>query len=339
MRRPKRYEAASTAVPPIDPTPDHRLALADILDAQDVIDPVFVNSPQYDCEPLSAALGCRLTIKVETANPIRSFKGRGASLLIRNMTGAAPIVAASAGNWGQAVAYACREAKRRLVLYAAVNANPLKIERMRALGAEVRLHGDDFDAAKTEAEAFARASGLRMVSDGLDPEASIGAATMAVELLEGGASYDAVVVPLGNGAMLTGVGRWFKAASPKTQVIGVCARGADAMEKSWRTGRLVFPPEAKTIADGIGVRVPIAAAVADMKQTVDDVLLVDDDRIIAAMRLVFATAGILLEPAGAAGVAALMTHAPRFKSLRVATILCGGNATQKQINDWVLTRS
>lgn len=325
---------------PADPTPDHRLALAAILDARTIIDPVFLNSPQYDCEPLSAALGCKLTIKVETANPIRSFKGRGASLLIEGLDpNAGMIVAASAGNWGQAVAYACREAKRRLVLYAAVNASPLKIERMRALGAEVRLHGNDFDAAKTEAEAFARACGHRMVSDGLDPEASIGAATMAVELLERRASYDTVVVPLGNGAMLTGIGRWFKAASPPTQVIGVCARGADAMEKSWRTGQLVFPPEARTIADGIGVRVPIAEAVADMKETVDDVLLVDDDHIVAAMRLVFATAGILLEPAGAAGVAAILAHAPRFNSLRVATILCGGNVTEKQIKDWIMTPS
>lgn len=325
---------------PSDPTPTHRLALQDILAARHVIDPVFLNSPQYDCEPLSAALDCTLTVKVETANPIRSFKGRGASLLIRRLDPSiGMIVAASAGNWGQAVAYACRAAGRRLVLYAAVNASPLKVERMRALGAEVRLHGTDFDAAKAEAEAFARTSGLRMVADGLDPDASIGAATMAVELLERGDSYDAVVVPLGNGAMLTGIGRWFKAASPKTQVVGVCASGADAMEKSWRTKKLIFPPEAKTIADGIGVRVPIAEVVADMATTVDEVLLIDDAHIVAAMRLVFRTAGILLEPAGAAGIAAIMAHAPRFKSRRVATILCGGNATEKQINDWIVAPS
>jgi threonine dehydratase len=327
---------------PTDPLPQHRLRLAEIARASSVIDPAFLASPQYDCEPLSAALCCDLTLKVETANPIRCFKGRGASFLIatllarREIGADRPLVAASAGNWGQAVAYACRAASLPLTLFASVNANPLKLERMRALGAELRLAGVDFDAAKEEARRYAGAHGLRMVVDGLDVAASEGAGTMAVELLAHGAAYDAIVVPLGNGAMLTGIARWFKAASPATRVYGVCASGADSMEKSWREGTIVSASRIDTIADGIGVRAPIPEAVADMHGLVDDVLLVPDATIIRAMRLVFAQAGLVSEPSGAAGVAALIEHAVQFKGQRVATVLCGGNVTADQARDWLV---
>jgi threonine dehydratase len=316
-----------------DPAPDHRLRLEDIATAAAQIPGVFLNAPQYDCEPLSAALGCALTVKVETLNPIRSFKGRGASYLIARLAASeAPLVGASAGNWGQALAYACRTQGQKLILFASPNANPLKIARMRALGADVRLEGEDFDAAKFAAEAFTKAQGLRMVADGLDAEASIGAGTIARELLAEHSALDAVLIPLGNGAMLTGMGRWIKAASPHTMVIGVQATGADAMEKSWRSGTMVVREAAHTIADGIGVRVPIPDALQDMRETVDEVLLVDDDMIRQAMRLVFQHAGIVTEPSGAAGVAAVLAHRERFAGKRIATVLCGGNATAEQIS-------
>jgi threonine dehydratase len=328
-------------LPLADPSPGHRIRLPEIVRAHALVDPVFLNSPQYDCEPLSEALGCHLTLKVETINPIRSFKGRGADFLISNLKAdtvrqGQPIVGASAGNWGQALAYSCRAAGLPLILYASVNANPLKVERMRALGAEVRLAGVDFDASKTAAKAFADASGLRMVADGLDVEASEGAGTMAMELLAHGAQYDAVLVPLGNGAMLTGIARWFKATSPSTQIYGVCAAGADSMEKSWRSGKILLPSSIATIADGIGVRVPIPEAVTDMNGIVDDVLLVEDSAIIDAMRLLHRQAGLISEPSGAAGIAALMVHSERFAGLRIATVVCGGNLTDEQIRQWLM---
>ena len=325
---------------PNDPTPGHRLALADYAKAQDMIHPVFLNSPQYNCEPLSEALGCNLTLKVETANPIRSFKGRGASFLIQSLPKyESPIVGASAGNWGQALAFSCRQLARPLIMFASVNANPLKVERMRALGADVKLSGVDFDASKLAAVAFAKANGFHMVDDGLNPEASVGAGTMAIEMLQHGATYDAVLVPTGGGAMLTGIGRWFKAASPKTKVIGVQARGADAVEKSWRSGKIVVHPSISTIADGIGVRVPVPEAVADMQGTVDDIVLVDDAHIIQAMKLVFDKAGHIVEPSGAAGVAAVVSQPQDFKGLNVATVLCGGNATADQIMRWCIAEA
>lgn len=325
-----------------DPLPNHRLRLENILRARGLIDPVFLHSPQYDCEPLSEALSCRVILKLETANPIRSFKGRGAGFLIASRAGGGQlegrrVVGASAGNWGQALAYACRSQGIPLTLFAATTANPLKVARMRALGAEMVLTGHDFDAAKEAGEAHAKATGGLWVADGLDPEAAEGAGTIAVELLEGPVRPDAILVPLGNGALLTGIARWSKAVSPATQIIGIQASGADAMEKSWRTGTLVFPPSISTIADGIGVRVPIAEAVADMNGIVDDVLLVEDDQIISAMRLLFRTAGLLAEPSGAAAIAALLAHTERFRGKTVAAIICGSNLTDGQVKAWVMT--
>lgn len=332
------------ALPP-DPDPSHRLRLADLAGAPARIPPVFRDTPQYACEPLGEALGMALTLKVETANPIRSFKGRGASVLVSRLLeaqGAAhneaprtPLVGASAGNWGQALAWACRAAGWPLVLFAAERANALKVARMRALGADVVQVGEDFDAAKQAAAEFARARGWRMVADGLDVEASLGAGTIAMELLARGDAFDAVVVPLGNGALLTGMGRWLKAAAPATRVIGVQAAGADAMARSWRTGTLVFPPRIDTIADGIGVRVPIAEAVADMRTTVDDVVVVDDAALLEAISLLHTHAGLVVEPSGAAGVAACLAQGDAWRGRTVATVVCGGNLTPDQMARWL----
>jgi threonine dehydratase len=316
----------------IDPTPNHRLSLQEIATAATSIHPVFLNTPQYNCEPLSEALGCTLTLKVETLNPIRSFKGRGASYLVSKIeSGEKSIVGASAGNWGQAMAYSCRAKGQPLIMFASTKASPLKIARMRGLGADVRLHGNDFDESKQAAENFARKEGLRMVADGLDPEASIGAGTIAVELMAQHKNLDAVLIPLGNGALLTGMGRWIKAMSPATQVIGIQAKGADAMEQSWRSGKMIIHDSVNTIADGIGVRVPIPEAVEDMRGTVDDVVLVEDHDIKQAMKLVFQYAGIVTEPSGAAGVAAILAHARRFKGKHVSAVLCGGNALPEHV--------
>ncbi len=315
-----------------DPFPQHRLSLAHIARSALDIPPEFLNSPQYNCEPLSEALGCQLTIKLDFANPIRSFKGRGASFFVSEMQRRGDqraIVCASAGNWGQAMAYVCRSYGLPITIYASLNANPLKVTRMEALGAEVRQEGVDFDAAKDAAKAYAKHINGWMVEDGLEVEISEGHGTIAMELLadrgKGVPGFDAVTIPLGNGAMLNGMARWFKAASPATRVLGVCAANAPSMAQSWRQGTLVQTPTADTMADGIAVRVPIPAAVQDMQDMVDDVLLVDEAHIAEAMRLVYQHAGLVLEPAGAVGVAAIVAHRAQFAGQRVATVLCGSN--------------
>jgi len=179
------------------------------------------------------------------------------------------------------------------------------------------------------------AVGTELIEDGLVPEISEGAGTIALELYARDEAYDAVVVPLGNGALLNGMARWIKAVSPATRVIGVASAGASAMADSWRERRCVEHARADTIADGIAVRVPIAAALDDMRDIVDDVLLVDDDALIDAMRRVHVHHGLVIEPAGAAGLAALIAHAPAFARQRVATVLAGGNLTAQQVRQWL----
>lgn len=313
----------------------HRLRLERIAAARAIIDPVFLDTPQYRAEALEPLLGCRLVVKIETLNPIRSFKGRGASLAVANMAADETVVCASAGNFGQAVAYACRARNMPLIVYASVNASPLKIERMRALGAEVRLHGQDFDAAKQEAKRVAAAEGMRMVEDSLEEATGEGAATMAPELLAWPEPLDAVLIALGNGALITGIGRWIKAHAPHTQVIGVVAAGAPAMDDSWRTGQIVEYSTVNTISDGIAVRIPVPEAVADMHGTVDDVLRVSDETTIAAMQLIHQHLGLVSEPSGAVGVAALLENRERFAGQTVATIICGSNLTPEQMRQWL----
>ena len=212
-----------------------------------------------------------------------------------------------------------------VVVFASVHANPLKVARMRALGAEVRLAGADFDAAKDAARDFAAAHGARFVEDGAETAVSEGAGTIGIELLARGDALDDLLVPLGNGALLNGVARWTKAASPATRTIGVVARGAPAMRESFLAGRAVATADARTIADGIAVRVPVPEAVADMQGLVDDVRAVDEDHLAEAMVLLRLEAGLVVEPAGAAGVAAILADRGRFAGRRVATIICGGN--------------
>ena len=138
-----------------------------IREAANVIDPVFLHTPQYVCEPLSERLGVTTLLKVESVNPIRSFKGRGADYLIHLLAGdARRIVCASAGNFGQGMAYACRKREKPITVFAARSANPLKVERMKALGAHVELIGDDFDQAKDAAKSHAEQNGELYVEDG-----------------------------------------------------------------------------------------------------------------------------------------------------------------------------
>ncbi len=323
-----------------DPAPSHRLSLAHIAAASGDIDQVFLDTPQYRDESLSAQLGCDLTLKVETVNPLRCFKGRGAEFLLaqRAASTAGALVCASAGNFGQALAYACRRRGVALTVYAVRNANALKVERMRALGAEVRLHGDDFDAAKEAARAWAATAGVAMFEDGRDAEIAEGAGTIAVEMLAGGAAFDAVLVPLGDGALLAGMARWIKARSPSTRVIGVCASGADVMARIWRAGLDAAWPartRADTIADGIACTVPVREAVAHMRGIVDDVVAVRAADFIAAMRLIHEHTGLVVEPSGAAGVAALIAAPGRYAGQRVATVLTGGNVVPEQFRRWL----
>ncbi len=309
-----------------------RFHLADIELAAQCIDPVFLHSPQYQYGPLNDALRCHVVLKVETLNPIRSFKGRGADLLVQRASG--PLVCASAGNFGQAMAYAARKRGLPLTVFASVNANPFKIERMRALGGTVMLHGADFDAAKETARNWAAEQGQRFVEDSRDVETAIGAGTIGLELLQSEIDLDVLLVPVGNGALINGIGRAYKDSASAARIIGVQAQGAPAMIESWRARRKVSHASMNTIADGIGVRLPVEEALEDLYPVMDDGVLVSEAGILQAMQLLFHVAGVVVEPSGAVAVAALLEH-QRFQSMKVGVILCGSNLTHQQMEEWL----
>jgi threonine dehydratase len=219
------------------------LKLANIEQAAGVIDPVFRDTPQFVDEQLCAVLGRRTIVKIETANPIRSFKGRGADFLIRSLDPKLKAVCASAGNFGQAVAYAGRNRGMAVEVFVPTDVNPSKLARMKSLGALVTVVGADCHAAKQHARRQANEQpGCVFVEDGEDPAISEGAGTIGLELLRT-ADIDTMVLPVGDGALITGVATWVKQRSPKTKIIGVCAAGAPAMAESWRARKLVSPRE------------------------------------------------------------------------------------------------
>jgi len=298
------------------------------------IDPVFLGSPQYECESLGGFLGIRVLLKVETMNPIRCFKGRGAAWLVANATAGEPLACASAGNFGQAMAYACRRARIPLSVHAAHTANPLKVRRMRELGANVVLAGSDFDEAKVAAREAAEHAGNRFVEDGLDPEAAEGAGTIGLELLELARPPEDLLVPLGNGALFGGVAHALRASGSTIRLIAVQAAGAPAMIDSIRERRVVEHRAMSTIADGIAVRLPIREALDDLEGVVDDALLVSEDAILEAMRLLHRKSGLVSEPSGAVGLAALLEHRDRLGTGSVGLIVTGGNVTEQQLSDW-----
>ncbi|WP_266172040.1 threonine ammonia-lyase [Dyella subtropica] len=305
------------------------LDIANIQAATRLIDPVFLKSPLASAAALDAELGCMLLAKNETANPIGSFKGRGAELFAATaLRPGETIVCASAGNFGQGLAHAAARRGHACTVFAATTANPVKIDAMRRLGAEVRLEGIDFDAAKQAARRYAAEHDLRFVEDGAEPAIAEGAGTMALELL-GVADFDAVVVPLGNGALLEGIGAVFRQRAPATEIIAVVAENAPAMKLSLEAGEAIETSTASTIADGIAVRVPISSRLAELRRCCDSVVSVSEAQIFDAMRLIHRHLHLVVEPAGAVGVAAILAHPHRFAGRRIATVLCGGNISQE----------
>ena len=310
--------------------------LAAIQAASRQIDPVFLNTPVVGHAQLDAALGCSFAAKVETLNPIRSFKGRGTECFVAAIqTSGAHLVCASAGNFGQGLARAAAKRGLACTVFAATGANTLKIAAMRALGADVRLEGADFDAAKDAARAFAAASGARFVEDGAEPAIAAGAGTIGLELGAQMPALDDVLVPLGNGALLAGVGAAIRAIQPTARIVAVVAAGAPSMKLSLESGRIVETPAASTIADGIAVRVPVPAALAMLAGRWDETLAVEEADLVRAMRLVHETLGIVVEPAGIAGVAAILANPARFAGRRTASILCGGNVAKADLRRWL----
>ena len=324
--------------------PDGRFGVVSRLDLDRIraavpqIDPVFRQSPQYELPSLNDRLGCSVTLKVETLNPVRSFKGRGTDTVVSHVVDAgkhASMVCASAGNLGQALAYSAKRRGLSATVFAALTANALKVERMRAFGAEVRLDGDDIEVPRQLAREHADRHGAYLVEDSLDIGTCEGAATIALELLDAPADFDVVLVALGGGALASGVGYVMREMSPGTQVVTVQPAGADAMTRSWHQREVVNTEMTDTIADGVAGRFPIPEVLADLLEVIDDAVLVSEAGIKRAMAILFDFAGLVVEPAAALGVATLLENPERFAGRRVATILCGSNVGPPDFRAWV----
>jgi threonine dehydratase len=300
--------------------------------AYEKIDSIFRDTPQFVSPALKTATGKNVFLKIETVNPIRSFKGRGSCLLLKQFTKGQQVICPSAGNLGQALAYCARSAGIHLTVVSAKTANPLKVDAMRRLGAEVILEGEDFDAAKEYAEDLARSENAYLVSDGKDPFLIEGAGTIGLELLRSTEKLAAIYVPVGNGSLIVGIAAWVKAYSPSTKIIGVAPINAPAMARSFKEGRIIIEEKANTIAEGLAVRIPVPEAVSYMRQLVDDVILVTEESMLGAMQLAYKHLGLVLEPSGACGIAGVIASSQTTETKEtIATILCGGNARMEHL--------
>ncbi|MEO6208124.1 MAG: pyridoxal-phosphate dependent enzyme [Candidatus Limnocylindrales bacterium] len=278
---------------------------------------VFRDTAQFVHEGLSVRLNVPVIIKVETVNPIGSFKGRGTWIAIAALADEGrigpdrPVVCVSAGNFGQGVAYAARARKVPAVVFCSTRANRGKVDRMRRLGAQVIETGDDFDDARGASEAYAAKHAAELLVDGDDVRISTGAATMAVEVTDAVAAGHLPApiiasIPVGNGALICGVGSWLRAEAADCRILGVQAAQADAMTRSWNAGRPIDTATADTYADGIASRVAIPHAVELLAGRVDEMVTVSEDDLHVAQALLTAELGITVEGAAAAAWAGLL---------------------------------
>jgi threonine dehydratase len=250
--------------------------------------------------------GRRLLLKREDTHELGSFKWRGAlpTLEACREKGIGAVITASTGNHGAATAWAAKRLGMRAVVFAATGSSRTKVEAMKGLGADVRLVGADFDEAKEEAERFAADEGFLFV-DGMEREQYEGYSAIAEEILEQAPETPAaVVVPVGNGALIGGVGIGICRANPEVERIGVVAKAAPCMALSWEAGEPVDCGSADTFADGLAVRVAIPLALDVLGEVVSRMLQVSEREIAQAVGA-YASVGIRAEGAAAAGLAAL----------------------------------
>lgn len=324
----------------------HRLSLQAIAQSCRVIDPEFTQTPLLSNPALSNIFNMQLWLKDETANAIRCFKGRGADHFLAQLcqqnthtTHATPqIVCASAGNWGLAVAWSCRKRGLPLTVFVPEHANKVKVAKIREQGANIVFQGNDFDSAKLAAKAHAKQltqqaqqPGLvHFLEDGKQHAITEGAGSIGVELTNSDQHFDAIVVPVGNGALINGIARWIKAASPMTKIIGVVPEGADSMYQSWKQNTVIHRQQVNTSADGLAVRIPIPEAVNDMSGMIDHMVLVSEQQLEQALVLANQYANMQLEPSGGAALAGLLAirEDELFNQLalrNVALLITGAN--------------
>jgi threonine dehydratase len=285
-------------------------------------------TPQYAWPLLARRTGATVWVKHENHTPAGAFKIRGGITLIDWLRRTRPtcpgIVTATRGNHGQSQARAARAAGLRSLVYVPRGNSPEKNAAMRAFGAELVEHGEDFDAAREEAFRVGEAEGLYIVPP-FHTELVRGVATYAWELFTAKPDLDTVYVPIGCGSGICGVIAARDALGLSTKVVGVVSEAAACAKLSVEAGRLVETESARTFADGMAVRVPVQAALDIYRDGADRIVAVSDDAVAEAIRAYYTDTHNLAEGAGAAPLAALMQESGRMTGREVGVILCGGN--------------
>ncbi|MCM3565763.1 threonine ammonia-lyase [Hydrogenophaga intermedia] len=285
-----------------------------------------LRTPCVESRTLSQLTGCQVFLKFENLQYTASFKERGACNKLSQLTPeerARGVVAMSAGNHAQGVAYHAQRLGLRAVIVMPRFTPGVKVERTRGFGAEVVLHGDTLDEARAHARALAAQQGLVFVHPYDDEAIVAGQGTVALEMLADVPDLDTLVVAVGGGGLIAGMATAAKALKPGIEVIGVQTERFPAMVNAIKGTHL--PQGSSTIAEGIAVGTPGEVNLPIVRERVDDLLLVDEGDIEQAIVMLLEIEKTLVEGAGAAGLAALLKHPKRFAGRRVGLVLCGGN--------------
>lgn len=289
----------------------------------------MTQTPYAFAPHLSEQSGCRVFLKKENLQMTGAFKIRGAFNKIASLSEAERargVVAASAGNHAQGVAYSAAHFNIRAVIVMP-EATPLtKVDGVRHYGAEVILHGANYDEAYAYAIEYGKANRLVFVHPFEDDEVIAGQGTIGLEILEADERPDAVIVPVGGGGLISGIAATIKQRAPEIEVIGVSAAGAPAMRQSYEAKKPIDTTSVRTIADGIAVRDTSPKTLDLILESVDRFISVDDEEIANAILFLLEKQKLSVEGAGAVGVAALLHHKlPHLEGKKVAVILSGGN--------------
>ena len=301
----------------------------DILAAREFVGHYLPKTPLVRSRKLSELLDCDYYLKYENLQPVGAFKVRGGVNLVGTATDqerAAGLVSASTGNHGQSIAYAGRLFGARVIIYApAENVNHTKVQAMRDLGAEVRLHGRDFDEARLEAERVAREEGYRYVHSANEPTLISGVGTIGLEIFDDLPEVDVIIVPAGGGSCASGNCIVARHLNKRVQVIAVQSEQAPAMWHAWKNRTLDPYPTMKTEHEGLATRVPFELTNRILWDQLNDFVLVSDEEINDAIRLLAQQAKQVAEGAGAASLAGAVKLRDQLRGKKVVGILSGGN--------------
>ena len=281
---------------------------------------------------LSQRTGKSVYLKLETELPTGSFKVRGAVYALAQRMNRGPIqevVACSTGNHGAAVAFAAKQFGIKARIFLPTNCNPVKRGRIAALGAAiVESGGSDLASAFTLAVEYAKQPGVHFLNDATDEDLPAGPATIGCEILEQLPETNAIVVPMGDTALIRGIAAAAKQMAPQVKIIGVQAEGAPSYYLSWKEGKVVGTETCDTIADGLATRTPVAENVREVKNLVDDVVLVSEEQMLRAIGTLLVEEHVLAEPAGAASTAGFLNGDIECGD-HVALIVSGANISRE----------